>query len=313
MKVVQHMGARSSKKDLGVGLTDLTNKEKTILIDALRQTYPLSDLLDCIDVAKSSYFYQKGALRTPDKYANLRIEVCRLFYENDRRYGYRRIHELVKRDGTVVSEKIVQRIMKEEQLIVAGKRKRKYSSYLGEIGPEIENILERDFHATKPNLKWLTDLTEFHIPAGKVYLSPILDCFDGMAVSWNIGTRPNADLVNTMLDDAIATLNDDEKPIVHHDRGCHYRWPGWIERMDRAKLMRSMSAKGCSADNAACESFFGHLKNEMFYTRSWYGVSIKEFIEILDDYMHWYNEKRIKMTLGAQSPVEYRKSLEYAA
>ena len=96
-----------------------------------------------------------------------------------------------------------------------------YNSYKGEISPEVDNVINRDFSATQPNQKWLTDITEFHIPAGKVYLSPIIDCFDGMAVSWTIGTSPNAELVNTMLEDAIRTLNISDHPLVHSDRGCH--------------------------------------------------------------------------------------------
>ena len=108
----------------------------------------------------------------------------------------------------------------------------------------------------------LTDITEFSIPAGKVYFSPMIDCFDGMPVSWTIGTSPNANLVNTMLDMAIGTLGAEDHPIVHSDRGCHYRWPGWIDRMDEAGLTRSMSRKGCSPDNSACEGFFGRIKNE---------------------------------------------------
>ena len=84
--------------------------------------------------------------------------------------------------------------MLEEHLVVQGKKRRSYSSYLGEISPAVPNLLERDFHAEKPNEKWLTDITEFHIPAGKVYLSPVVDCFDGMAVSWTIGTSPDAEL-----------------------------------------------------------------------------------------------------------------------
>ena len=111
-----------------------------------------------------------------------------------------------------------------------------------------------------------------------------------------------------MLDQAIATLKDGEKPIVHSDRGCHYRWPGWIDRMEYTGLTRSMSEKGCSPDNAACEGFFGHLKNEMFYNRSWQGVSTKEFIAILNDYLIWYREK-LKLSLGGLSPMEYRRSL----
>jgi putative transposase len=95
---------------------------------------------------------------------------------------------------------------------------------------------------------------EFHIPAGKVYLSPMIDCFDGMIVSWSIGTSPDAELVNTMLDAAIGTVSEGtEKPIVHSDRGGHYRWPGWLSRVAKASLTRSMSRKACSPDNAACE------------------------------------------------------------
>ena len=127
------------------------------------------------------------------------------------------------------------------------------------------NLINRNFHAEKPNEKWLTDITEFRLPAGKVYLSPIIDCFDGMAVTWTIGTSPNARLVNSMLDAAISGLREGERPVLHSDRGGHYRWPGWIQRMRMAGLRRSMSAKGCSPDNAACEGFFGRLKNEMFY------------------------------------------------
>ena len=142
-----------------------------------------------------------------------------------------------------------------------------------------------------------------------MYLSPIIDCFDGLPVSWTIGTSPNAELVNTMLDIAIDQLPADAHPIIHTDRGSHYRWPGWIKRMDDAKLTRLMSRKGCSPDNAACEAFFGRLKTEMFYNHSWVDVPIVEFVNSLDNYIHWYASGRIKMSLGAMSPMEYRRSL----
>jgi transposase InsO family protein len=199
--------------------------------------------------------------------------------------------------------------MQEEKLIVPNVKRKKYNSYKGEITPAVPNVIERDFHAEQPNIKWLTDITEFHIPAGKIYLSPIIDCFDGLPVSWTIGTSPDAELVNTMLDNAIGTLKESEHPIIHSDRGAHYRWPGWIERMENAGLTRSMSKKGCSPDNSACEGFFGRLKNEMFYGQSWKDVSIEEFITILDEYIHWYSEKRIKLSLGGMSPLQYRRSL----
>ena len=191
---------------------------------------------------------------------------------------------MTKSDGSRVSEKVIRYLMKDENLVVKIKKRRKYNSYKGEI-----------------------------TPAGKVYLSPIIDCFDGLPVSWTIGTSPDADLVNTMLDNAISTLNINEKPIVHSDMGCHYRWPGWIERMEKVGLTRSMSKKGCSPDNSACEGFFGRLKNEMFYNHTWEGVTIEEFIDILDTYIQWYSEKRIKVSLGGMSPMQYRRSLGLVA
>ena len=162
-------------------------------------------------------------------------------------------------------------------------------------------------------MKWLTDITEFRLPAGKVYLSPIVDCFDGLVVSWTIGTSPNSELVTSMLDAAILCLAEGERPVVHSDRGAHYRWPGWISRMSDAHLTRSMSKKGCSPDNAACEGFFGRLKNEMYYNRNWSDTTIEGFIDALDRYILWYNDKRIKISLGALSPIEYRKSLGLAS
>ena len=223
----------------------------------------------------------------------LRQRIIELFHENRDVYGYRRIHTLLSGDGTVLSEKVIRRIMKAEGLFIKQRRKRKYNSYKGEITPAVENIIERDFHADKPNQKWLTDITEFSIKAGKVYLSPIIDCLDGMPIEWTIGTSPNANLTNTMLRKAIETLEPSEQPIVHSDRGCHYRWPEWIAMIESAGLTRSMSKKGCSPDNSACEGFFGHLKTEMFYGHNWDEYTLEEFIQAIDDYMHWCCEHRI--------------------
>lgn len=306
---ILNKAAEELKKGLGIGHKEMTNREKTIVIDALRDRYPLNALLLATAMAKSSYFYQKQALQRADKYSALRKKVKEILKKNRCVYGYRRIHAVLRNQGLACSEKVVRRTMGEEQLVVQGRKKRKYSSYLGEISPAVPNVLERDFHAEQPNQKWVTDLCEFQIPAGKVYLSPLVDCFDGMAVSWTIGTSPNAELVNTMLDGGIACLRPEEHPIVHTDRGCHYRWPGWISRMEAADLTRSMSKKGCSPDNAACEGFFGIVKSEMFYTRSWDGVSVEEFVTELDSYIRWSNVERIKLSLGGKSPIAYRESL----
>ena len=283
-----------------------------MIIDALKNKYSLPVLLKKLNLAKSSYYYQEKAIHAEDKYHSLRKRITELFHENRDIFGYRKIHMLLRREDKRVSEKVVRRIMKQENLVIGQKRRQKYNSYKGEITPSVENIIDRNFHAAKPNQKWLTDITEFSIKAGKVYLSPIIDCLDGLPVCWTIGTSPNAELTNTMLKNAIATLKPDEKPIVHSDRGCHYRWPEWIKIMEESGLTRSMSKKGCSPDNSACEGFFGHLKTEMFYGRNWDEYSIDDFIQEIDTYIHWYRKDRIKSTLGGLSPLDYRRSIGIA-
>ncbi len=304
------------KKGLGINLDDLKdlrNCEKTQVIDALRDKYGLKVLLNELGISKSSYFYQKS-IQGKDKYSSLRETIIEIFFENSQRYGYRRINLELRNRKIKVSPKVVRRLMLEEGLeAIYPKEKRHYTSYMGEITPSVPNLLERNFHAAAPALKWLTDITEFVLPRGKVYLSAIVDCFDGLVVAWTMGTSPNATLVNTMLDKAISSLKEGERPIVHSDRGCHYRWPGWIQRMEQAGLQRSMSKKGCSPDNSACEGFFGRLKNEFYYCKDWRDTPPAFFMMELEQYIHWYNECRIKESLGGKSPVDYRKSLGIVA
>ena len=297
------------KKDPGVDLTALKNREKAVIIGTLREKYALPMLLTYFHMARSSYYYQQAVMNKPDKYLPFREQITSVFHENRGVYGYRRIHLTLKRKGITLSEKVIRHMMKEEGVAALVPKRAKYSSYLGKITPEVDNIISRDFHAKQPYEKLLTDITEFALPDGKLYLSAMIDCFDGMVIGWTIGPRPNADLVNTMWDGVIAALPDGCYPTVHSDRGCHYRWPGWIQRMKEAGLTRSMSKKGCSPDNAACEGFFGRLKNEMFYGRSWIGVSPDNFAQALDDSINWYNCKRIKLALGGLSPIEYRQHL----
>lgn len=301
------------KKELGIDQQLLTNREKTQLVDALRAAHPLADLLAELELPRSSYFYHRGRLELGDKYAAVRAVMADIFQSNYRCYGSRRMHATLARQSVSISEKVVRRLMKEESLVPVLRKRRRYGSYMGEISPAPDNLLNRDFTAGAPNRKWLTDITEFQIPAGKIYLAPMIDCFDGLVVSWSMGTRPDAELVNTMLDAAIDTVvAGDDRPVVHSDRGGHYRWPGWLTRMADARLVRSMSRKACSPDNAACEGFFGRLKNELFYARDWLDTTIDEFMAALDAYIRWYNEARIKLSLGSRSPVEHRQSLGIA-
>ena len=280
-------------------------------------TFTLNELLEYLGLARSSYYYQLAAMTAPDKYADLRKLIRNEFEAESKARGHRTIWARLRKreEPVIVSEKVVLRIMKEEGLNVSysNKNKRRWSSYAGEIGDHPENLINRDFHADAPNVLWLTDITQFTLPDFKCYLSPVIDCFDGKVVSRKIGLHPNAELANSMLDDAIASLSEGEHPICHNDCGCHYRWPGWIQRCEKAGIIRSMSKKGCSPDNSACEGFFGRLKNEFFYGKNWKGVTFEEFSRLLDDYIEFYNEGRIKKSLGWMSPNEYRRSLGLAA
>ena len=155
------------KKDPGIDQTALTNREKAVIIDALKNKDSLLDLLKKLNLAKSGYYYQEKAIHIADKYFHLRKRIIQLFHENRNIFGYRRIHMLLQREGRKVSEKVVRRIMKRENLIIRRKRRQKYNSYKGELTPAVENIIDRNFHATKPNEKCLTDITEFSIKPSK--------------------------------------------------------------------------------------------------------------------------------------------------
>ncbi len=288
---------------------DFSNQEKTMILSSLKEKYKLSVLLKIINLSKSNYFYWIKLINT-NKYSNLEKLIKKIFNDNYEAYGYRRIKIVLYNEYNLnVSEKVIRKIIIKLNLVIRTIKKKRYSSYKGEITPAAENIINRNFHADNKNQKWLTDITEFNIPAGKIYLSPIIDCFDGDVVSWSIGTSPNAQLVNSMLKSAINKQENISELIIHSDRGSHYRWPEWLKIVEKNGLIRSMSKKGCSPDNSACEGFFGILKNEMFYKRNWKNITIEQFIKKLNEYIIWYKEKRIKLSLGGLSPVQYRAKL----
>ena len=259
-------------------------------------------------IAPSGYHYHHARLAI-DKYAGLRVRVAEAFAASKGRYGYRRVKAMLR---TGVSEKAVRRIMAEDGLVAHTPKRRRYSSYEGETTPAPANLVDRDFTAERPNEKWLTDITEIKARDGKVYLSPPVDCHDGRIVAYTAGSGPDAELANRMLVKAAETLPEGVKPLVHSDRGCHYRWPGWLDLMERYGLTRSMSAKGCSPDNAAAEGFFGRMKTESVYPEHWEKRTRDEVL-IPVDCIRWYNHERIKRSLGWMSPVQYRQSQGMAA
>ena len=287
-------------KEPGADPENLTNREKTILVKQISEAQRVSvkSLLPAVGLAHSTYHYRLNAMRRPDRDAWLLPLVEEAFENSEKRYGYKRVHLELQGMGITVSAKRVMKLMTKHGMVPLFKSAKRYSSYKGELTRAPENLVNRDFHADRPNMLRVTDLTEFSIPAGKAYLSPLIDCYDGLPVAWTIGTSPNAELADGMLSDACSTLGEGDRPVIHSDRGCHYRWPEWIRICEEHKLTRSMSAKGCSPDNAAAEGFFGRLKQEFFHKRSFAGVSMDEFIGMLDDYMVWYRDKRIKTEFG---------------
>ena len=312
------------KKDPGTDPNRLTNTEKAAMVTALRGKYRLCEILPAVGMAKSSYEYARNAqLRgESEEHAAARKAVVEAFEAGGGTYGYRRVYAQVNagaENGATIGEWTVRHIMEEEKLVArVARRKRRYSSYEGEISEAPENLLRDErgrhhFRADGPNELWVTDVTEFRIPAGKVYLSPIVDCFDGMPLSWSISTSPDAEMANSSLIGACEWLGEGDHPKIHSDRGCHYRWPGWIGICEDKGLVRSMSRKGCSPDNARCEGFFGRLKVEFFHGCDWHGVTIEEFTDMLDAYLRWYRDARIKSDLGYKSPIAYRMELGLVA
>ena len=293
----------------------ISNRSKCELGERLRMAtgLPLRSITGFLKISKSSYEYHRSRLGV-DKYKALRKEVCELFELSGKTFSYRRIWAHLRRRGCYVSEKVVRRLMHEEGLIVIRPNKtKKYCSYKGELTDAPKDLIKHNFSAKRPDEIWLTDMTEFALPSNKkIYLNPIIDVFDGAPVSWRIGPRPTKALSEGSLKDAILKMRPNSKPVIHSDRGVHYRTPSWIALCDKAGITRSMSRKGCCADNSACEGFFGRLKTEFFYGRNWSGISVEEFIKRLDSYLRYYRDRRIKQSLGWLSPREYRETLGYA-
>ncbi len=190
-------------------------------------------------------------------------------------------------------------------------RPKKYRSYRGEVGKTAPNVLERDFNASKPDEKWVTDVTEFKVKGQKVYLSPVVDLFTREVVTYKVAQRADLLLVTEMLEDAISKLNPESKPIIHSDQGWHYRHRAYQKQLNDSGLTQSMSRKGNCLDNAVAENFFALLKTEMYHNRSFEDVD--DLMEQIKEYIEYYNTKRIKVRLKGLTPIEYRNQALKAA
>ena len=257
------------------------------------------------DMPRSTYYYYLKQTKKPDKYKAIKEQITEIYHENQGRYGYRRITMELRNRGYLINHKTVQRLMKELG-IKCMVRMKKYRSYKGEIGKIAPNLIARDFHASAPNQKWTTDITEFSLFGEKIYLSPILDMYNGEIISYNISSRPVLGQVMDMLDKAFAKIPDNTNLIFHSDQGWQYQHKQYQKRLVDKGIHQSMSRKGNCLDNSVMENFFGVLKQEMYYGNTYY--SFDELKEAIEKYIVYYNEKRIKEKLGWMSPVEYRLS-----
>lgn len=294
------------------------------MVDELRHKYLLKVLLKISGLKKSTYEYYKSQKHlnaytrkvVEDKIILAQIKT--IFDKHKSRYGYRRVYLELKKT-IKINHKKVQRIMRENKLRGIHP-KVKYHSYKGDNGLFKKNlllyssfdsikqkeVLKRDFNANKPNEKWTTDVSEFHIPAGKLYLSPILDMFDSSIISYNISTSPNFNQVTDMLNTAFNKYKNLDGLIFHSDQGWQYQMKYYQQQLINRGIKQSFSRKGNCMDNSLMENFFGIMKNEMFYGQEYKYKTLDILKESMIEYIDYYNNMRINLKRKGLTPIEFR-------
>ncbi|MFA1738957.1 IS3 family transposase [Lysinibacillus fusiformis] len=281
----------------------ITNQIKAQVIYELKEIYEIVELIKVADIPRSTYYYWEKRLNRHDKYADVKVAIQSIYHEHKGRYGYRRITKELKKFGIHHDPKTINCLMNAIG-IKCEVRMKKYRSYKGNVGKIAPNILQRDFTAEKMNEKWVTDVTEFHLFGEKRYLSPVLDLCNGEIIAYTVMKRPVYKLVHNMLEQALERLESSDQVILHSDQGWHYQMKKYQQTLKQHGITQSMSRKGNCLDNAVIENFFGLLKSELLYLQEF--ESMAHFEQELNDYIHYYNHKRMKEKLKDLSPVEYR-------
>jgi transposase InsO family protein len=286
-----------------------TQGEKAAIVKELREKgYRLKHLLKAMGMARSTYYFE---INKTDAVANRNEELMAvikdIFEQNKRRYGVRRVHKELQNQGYHINHKRVQRLMHNMKL--SGKRpKEKYHSYKGEVGRIADNVINRDFSTTKPLQKWTTDVSQFNFAWGKCYLSPILDMHTNEIVSYDLAQSPNLEQIHRMLDRAFEKFSEVNGLIFHSDQGWQYQHSYYRTTLSRHGIIQSMSRKGNCYDNCIMETFFGRLKNEMYYGCEKEYSSFEEFSKAIEEYIDYYNNKRIQAKTKWMPPVKYREA-----
>lgn len=288
-------------------------REKAAAVNDLRSRHPLDTLLRHAGLARSTYYDIVGRPAAPECRAGAGVveAVVGIFNDNLGRYGYRRVAQEARRRGYGVNRETVRRILRSRGLSseVRARRARRYNSYKGGAGATAPNVINRDFRADAPNQKWGTDVTQINVCGAKLFLSPIIDFFNGEVVAHSVSDSPNKALIDDMYRGARAARGCLKGVILHSDQGWQYRHEHYVATLAADGVVQSMSRKGNCLDNSVTENFFGIMKTELLYGHEREFSSPQEFIMALNDYIFYYNNKRIKSRLG-MSPVEYRMKFE---
>ena len=259
-------------------------------------------MLKASGMARSTFYYRIG--ERPDKHASLNEQIRGIYSKHKGRYGYRRVWQTLRVAGLVINRKTVARLMRKMSLFGITP-KRHYRSYKGDVGKIASNVLNRDFAAAGPYEKLTTDISQFVIGDRKLYLSPILDMWNGEIISYTISHSPNMALVMKMLKKAFRRMGDTSGTMLHSDQGWHYQHAHYQWALREHGITQSMSRKGNCLDNSVMENFFGLLKNEFYYVNHF--DDELTFLKGLAEYIKYYNNDRIKLRLN-MSPVQYRQT-----
>lgn len=274
-----------------------------------QEGFKLKDTLIVVGIPEATYYYQIKRLEQEDSNQSLKEQIKMLFSEFKERYGYKRITAELKLLGYCVNHKKVYRLMKILGLkcVKFTRKSRKYNSYKGTVGAIAKNKLNRRFYTPIALQKLITDVTEFKCTHGeKLYLSPILDLFNGEVITYGIKNGPTLDLVMAPLEEAVGIIKKQAtfRTTIHSDQGWHYQHKQWVSTLKKNTIFQSMSHKSTCADNASMENFFGLLKQEMYHGEAL--VSYGELKSRIEEYIDWYNHVRSKVKLAGLSPVNYR-------
>ena len=257
-------------------------------------------------MSRSTFYYQRSHEKDRQN-RKIMNRIKEIFDQHHGNYGYRRVTCVLRNEGMIINHKKVKRLMKVMGLFGKTIRKRtRYNSYKGTIGRIAGNEIKRHFSAAQPREKVYTDVTEFRINNGKkVYLSPILDGFNGEIIAYDVSTTPNFHQTLNMLNqlDQYGSL---EGMILHSDQGWQYQNVAYQRFLRERGIVQSMSRKGNSLDNGLMENFFSILKREMFYGYEDQYKNTDELIQAIHQYIQYYNNDRIKVKLKGLSPVQYR-------